>query len=101
MLSYMFTLLHFWGPPSLPPGPGVSRAPPNPVVVGIGDHTSGASSPGSSTRIPTVRADSRQREATGTCLDEVTALGPTPEGGPIKAHKPPPAPWPLQTPPLS
>ena len=37
-LPYMFTLLHFWGPPSLPPGPGVLRAPANPVVVGLADY---------------------------------------------------------------
>ena len=54
-------------------------------IGAIGVHTSGASSPGSSTRIPTVRANSRRREATGTCLDEVTALEPTPRGGLIKA----------------
>ena len=59
-----------------------------PIGVGIGAigvHTSGTSSPGSSARHPTVRASSRRREATGTCLDEVTPLGPTPEGRPIKA----------------
>jgi len=32
-LTYMFTLLRFWGPPSLPPGPGVQRGSWNPVVV--------------------------------------------------------------------
>ena len=74
-----------------------------PIGVGIGAigvHTSGTSSPGSSARHPTVRASSRRREATGTCLDEVTPLGPTPEGRPIKAGiHPLHAPWPLQTPP--
>ena len=54
-------------------------------IGAIGVHTSGTSSPGSSARHPTVRANSRRRGATDTCLDEVTPLGPTPEGRTIEA----------------
>ena len=53
-------------------------------IGAIGVHTSGASPPGSSARHSTVRAGSRRREATGTCLERTTPLGPTPKGGPSR-----------------
>ena len=54
-------------------------------IGAIGVHTSGASPLGSSARHPTVRAGSHRREVTSACLEEVSALEPTPKGRPIKA----------------